>query len=168
MYIFGPKSKICYLWWDTPPTCTPSVVYMSAQMFRDPKSSNRIQISKINKNLTNQDITILFEDFKFVETAPPTHTHTYTPPTPRGGPPNLLEHDKTLTNQDISILFENLKFVNHPTQTQTHPPPKGDSQINWNVIKLEQIKIFQFCLKIWNLWRLPNLWVASCQITKIK
>ena len=29
----------------TPPTCMPSVVYMSAQMFRDPKSSNRIQIS---------------------------------------------------------------------------------------------------------------------------
>ena len=28
-----------------PPTCRPSVVYMSAQMFRDPKSSNRIQIS---------------------------------------------------------------------------------------------------------------------------
>ena len=29
----------------TPPTCTPIVVYMSVQMFRDPKSSNRIQIS---------------------------------------------------------------------------------------------------------------------------
>ena len=28
-----------------PLTCTPSVVYMSVQVFRDPKSSNRIQIS---------------------------------------------------------------------------------------------------------------------------
>ena len=40
----GPKVKyaICD---RTPPTCTPNVVYMSAQVFRDPKSSNRIQIS---------------------------------------------------------------------------------------------------------------------------
>ena len=30
---------------ETPITCTPIVVYMSVQMFRDPKSSNRIQIS---------------------------------------------------------------------------------------------------------------------------
>ena len=38
--------KVKYVICDgTPPTCTPSVVYMSAQMFRDPKSSNRIQIS---------------------------------------------------------------------------------------------------------------------------
>ena len=29
-----------------PPTCTPNVVYMSAQVFRDPKSLNRIQISR--------------------------------------------------------------------------------------------------------------------------
>ena len=68
----------------------------------------------------NQDITILFEDFKFLETAPPTHTHTYTHPPPWGDP-NLLEHDKTFMNQDISILFENLKFVSHPTP-DPHPP----------------------------------------------
>ena len=61
----------------------------------------------------------MFEDFKFVETAQQTHTHTYN--IPMGGPPNLLEHDKTLTNQDISILFENLRFVNHPTP-DPHPP----------------------------------------------
>ena len=34
--------------------------------------------SKVNKNLTNRDISILFEDFKFVEISPPTHTHTHT------------------------------------------------------------------------------------------
>ena len=128
--------------------------------------------SEVNKNLTNQDISILFEDFNFVETPPPTHNHIHTHPTPPtaiGGPPNLLKHDKTLTNQDISILFEDLKFVNHPTPhpptptpTPTYPthPQERDTQINWNLIKLERIKIFQFCLKIWNLWRLPHLWVG--------
>ena len=40
----GPKVKyaICD---ETPPIYTPSVVYLSAHMFRDPKSSNRIEIS---------------------------------------------------------------------------------------------------------------------------
>ena len=50
----------------------------------------------------------------------------------------------------------------HPLTTpHPHPPtpptPKGGTPgISQNLITLELIKIFQFCLKIWNLWRLPH------------
>ena len=40
------KKAICD---GTPPTYTPSVVYISVQVFRDPKSSNRIEISQFFK-----------------------------------------------------------------------------------------------------------------------
>ena len=44
------------------------------------------------------------------------------------------------------------------------PPPStlgGTPRISQNSITLELIKIFQFCLKIWNLWRLPHPWVGA-------
>ena len=46
--------------------------------------------------------------------------------------------------------------------TQPHPPtPQGCTpQISKNVIRLERIEIFQFRLKIWNLWRIPHSWVG--------
>ena len=49
-----------------------------------------------------------------------------------------------------------------PTQLHSHPPtPQGGTpQISKNTIKLEQIEIFQFRLKIWNLWRIPHPWVG--------
>ena len=51
----------------------------------------------------------------------------------------------------------------HPltTPTHIHPPlpPRGTPRISQNSIALELIKIFQFCLKILNLWRLPHPWV---------
>ena len=53
----------------------------------------------------------------------------------------------------------------HPptTPTHIHPtpyPPGGTPGISQNSIALELIKIFQFRLKIWNLWRLPHPWVV--------
>ena len=49
---------------------------------------------------------------------------------------------------------------NHPHPI--HPPPtsQGGPGISQNSIALELIEIFQFCLKIWNLWRLPHPWVG--------
>ena len=46
----------------------------------------------------------------------------------------------------------------------THPPtPQGGTppppQISKNTIRLERIEIFRFCLRIWNLWRIPHPWV---------
>ena len=46
------KSAICD---GTPTTCTPNVVNMSAQVFRDPKSLNRIEISLFVKFLLTFD-----------------------------------------------------------------------------------------------------------------
>ena len=48
-----------------------------------------------------------------------------------------------------------------PNPTPIHPPPRcGTPQISKNAIRLERIEIFRFCLKIWNLWRIPHLWVG--------
>ena len=47
-----------------------------------------------------------------------------------------------------------------PTQTPTHHPGGYPPQISKNAIRLEQIKIFRFRLKIWNLWRILHLWVG--------
>ena len=50
-----------------------------------------------------------------------------------------------------------------PPPTHIHPPPHppgGTPGISQNSIALELIEIFQFCLKIWNLWRLPHPWVG--------
>ena len=40
------------------------------------------------------------------------------------------------------------------------PTPRGTPRISQNSIALELIEIFQFCLKICNLWRLPHPWVV--------
>ena len=50
----------------------------------------------------------------------------------------------------------------HPPPTFTHPPTSqgGTTGISQNSIALELMEIFQFCLKIWNLWRLPHPWVG--------
>ena len=49
----------------------------------------------------------------------------------------------------------------HPPPPSIHPPPpRGTPGISQNSIALELIEIFQFCLKIWNLWRLPHPWVG--------
>ena len=50
-----------------------------------------------------------------------------------------------------------------PTPTPMHPsatPPGWTPRISKNSITLELIKIFQFRLKIWNLWRIPHPWVG--------
>ena len=51
-----------------------------------------------------------------------------------------------------------------PPPTHIHPPAPplrgGTPRINQNSIALELIEIFQFHLKIWNLWRLPHPWVG--------
>ena len=65
--------------------------------------------------------------------------------------------------ENISILFED------STSVETPPPMGGcmggwvgwwvgSGQITQNQINLDSIEIFQFSLKIYNLWRHPNLW----------
>ena len=44
--------------------------------------------------------------------------------------------------------------------TYPHSPRGRTPRISKISIRFELIKIFQFCLKIWNLWRLPHLGVG--------
>ena len=58
-----------------------------------------------------------------------------------------------------------------PTSTSTHTPTRASAQIIKCLIKLEQIKIIQFCLKIWDLCtfldlcRLGLVCIWGCPIT---
>ena len=54
------------------------------------------------------------------------------------------------------------QWVNHKS-----PPPMGGCMGQWvvsgqmtSLIKAELIDIIRFCLKIYDLWRHPNLWVG--------
>ena len=47
-----------------------------------------------------------------------------------------------------------------PPCTNLSPPRGWTPRISKNSITLELIKIFQFRLKIWNLWRIPHPWVG--------
>ena len=51
------------------------------------------------------------------------------------------------------------------THSHSYPPichpPGGTPGISQNSITLEVIKIFQFCLKIRNLWRILHPWVGA-------
>ena len=49
-----------------------------------------------------------------------------------------------------------------PSPPSTHLPPPGGwiPGISKNLITLALIKIFQFCLKIWNLWKISHPWVG--------
>ena len=68
-----------------------------------------------------------------------------------------------------------------PTHSYHYPSTVENPQISKNLINLELMKIIQFCLKIWNLWRPPpptyewvygllvgwvSSWMGSHQITK--
>ena len=48
----------------------------------------------------------------------------------------------------------------HPDAPICHPARGWTPRISKNSITLELIKIFQFRLKIWNLWRIPHPWVG--------
>ena len=123
--------------------------------------------SKFNSTWTNQDISILFEDLKSVETPPP-----------MGGciiwwlggwvggwvgwwvgsGQITKKFENCWLNQDNSILFEDLWFV------ETPPPMGGcgwlggwvgqwvgSGQMTKNLINLDLIEVIQFCLKIYDL-----------------
>ena len=51
-------------------------------------------------------------------------------------------------------------YLPHPHPPICHPPGGWTLRISKNSIMLELIKIFQFRLKMWNLWRIPHPWVG--------
>ena len=107
------------------------------------------------------------------------HVHGNTPHAPRPPPTHLLppqscrepktpKFNKSWTNWDNSILFEDSLPLNIPELINTitdHPgdphlpaphPRATETQIRRITITLEQIKIIQFCLKIWDPWTLQH------------
>ena len=179
MYLFGLKSKICYLWWHTP-TCRSNLIYMRAAKCRGHKSLNRIELSWFIQELFHfywfaVPTVPMFSPYclshphivSIIPTSSPSsphhpHTPIYLPPTP-----------STLCLHVVSVVpTSSLLFPCHPhiifmvpmssphPHIPTPPPthtPTGGPRISKNSIRFELIKTFQFFLKIWNLWRLPNL-----------
>ena len=46
--------------------------------------------------------------------------------------------------------------------TPTRTPQRGAPElVKFQFSRFELIEIFQFCLKIWSLWRLPHLWLGA-------
>ena len=82
--------------------------------------------SKFNSTWTNQDISILFEDLKSVETSPPMDGCTiwWVGGLMGGVRSKHLKFKNCCMNQDNSILFEDLWFVETP-------PPMGDTMGGW-------------------------------------
>ena len=152
----GPKVKyaICD---RTPPNCTPNVVYMSAQVFRDSGvpplwgvgvggwglDSVRMfgGVPRAHTCTHVRACAYMYKHVNFMQMAAPIGkswgipydiiAHACACAHMHGGPPKQTESDRV-----------------PPTSTHPHPPKGGDPRISQNSIALELIEIFQFCLKI--------------------
>ena len=144
-----------------------TIFYMSSGMFRGKESSNRIELSQLVQELLNLGVLGSLQLWGVgggwmgvgVVGGAPTHVHTHA---------HMHMHAHAcVENMIISCKWppplELGKSRGFPMMSyacvcvhSTHPhPPGGGPPISQNSIALELIEIFQFCLKIWNLWRLP-------------
>ena len=108
--------------------------------------------------------------------APPTHTHTHACMHAHAHVVNMIISCKWLSplGEFLGIPYDVIRECvcmhvhicgGHPLTTPHIYPPlytprRGTPGISQNSIALELIEIFQFHLKIWNLWRLPHPWVG--------
>ena len=161
-----------------------AIVYMSSGMFRGKESSNRIELSWLVQDLLNFGVLgslRLWGWGGWVDGGgggwgvPPTHMHMHAHArtctcgkhdnfmqmaTPIGGiPGNSLWCHMHVHVRACAHEWHAPSHHPHPIHPPTHPPG-GTPGIIQNSIALELIEIFQFCLKIWNLWRLPHPWVG--------
>ena len=121
-----------YLGWTT-------IVYMSSGVFRGKESSNRCA-----------------------------HARTYTMQmaAPIGGIPgnslwcHMCAHMHACMCVCVHVCRGHPLNTPHPHPPAPLPHREGTPGISQNSIALELIEIFQFCLKIWYLWRLPHGWGA--------
>ena len=175
--------------WGCPGWST--IVYMSSGMFRGKESSNRIELSRLVQDLLNFGVLgslqlwgwggWVYGGGGWLGDAPHTcaHVHTY-----------MHTHTRTCMHGKHDKIMQMVapnRFWGNPgdslwchtcvhmhawhvlgdsvtTPTPIHPPlhpPGGTPRISQNSIALELIEIFQFCLKIWNLWRLPHPWLGG-------
>ena len=145
---FGLKSKIHYLWWDTPHLQIKPTLYVWM----------RVQGSQIFK--WNWSISIHSRVIAFLVICCAHDPHIVS--TLSLLSPHCPHHPHIIPTVPTSSIWS----PHHPHSTLTYPlypptiPLRGDPGISKNSIRFELIEIFQFCLKIWNLWRLSHLWVG--------
>ena len=164
-----------------------AIVYMSWGMFRGKESSNRIELSRLVQDLLNFGVLGSLRLWGWggwvdggggwLGGAPHTCAHARTHTHTHACVVNMIIPCKWLPPLDLgkSQGFPMMSYVRvracahvggtlSPSPTPIHPPPHppgwGTPGISQNSIALELIEIFQFCLKIWNLWRLPHPWVG--------
>ena len=161
-----------------------AIVYMSSGIFRGKESSNRIELSPLVQDLLNFAVLApcgsgggggwmgVGGDWgcpPHMCTCTCTHAHIH------------VKHDnfnckwQPPLGESLGIPYDVIcvraymhmhVYVCGGTPNHPHPhpptphPPGGTPRISQNSIALELIKIFQFRLKIWNLWRLSHPWVG--------
>ena len=153
-------------------------------MFRGKESSNRIELSRLVQDLLNFGVSGSLRLWGWGGGwmgmgvgwgCPPhmcTHMHAHARvlnmiisckwPPPLG---NTWEFPM-MSYMHACMCMHVYVCVGHPLTTpHPHPPPHPlggwTPGISQNSIALELIEIFQFRLKIWNLWRLPHPWVGG-------
>ena len=148
-------------------------------MFRGKESSNRIELSRLVQDLLNFGVLGSLRLWGWGVDGwgwgvPPTHMHMHARTctcvkhdnfmqmaTPIGGIPGNSLWCHTRMCMCMCVCAHGWGAPSHhPPPTSTHPQPRGTPGISQNSIALELIEIFQFRLKIWNLWRLPHPWVG--------
>ena len=162
-----------------------AIVYMSSGMFRGKESSNRIELSRLVQDLLNFGVlgSLWLGGWRGGWMGvgggwgvPPTHMHMHGHAHTRtcGKHDNFMQMAAPIGGIPGNSLWCHTHMhvracahgwdapSHHPPPPSTHPstPQGGTPRIIQNSIALEQIEIFQFCLKIWNLWRLPHPWVG--------
>ena len=154
-------------------------------MFRGKESSNRIKLSRLVQDLLNFGVLGSLQLWgsgggsRGGWGVPPTHVHLHacTHMYAQARVANMIMSCKWLLPLDFwGIPGNSLWCHAHahvcmctcvggtlsppPPPPPCPHPPGGILGISQNSRVLELIKIFQFCLKIWNLCRLPHQWVG--------
>ena len=160
-----------------------AIVYMSSGMFRGKESSNRIELSWLVQELLNFGVSgsLRLWGVGGGWGVPHTHVHTHAHARPHmhahacmvnmiisckwlpplgesmGIPYDVIHTCMCMCVHACTCMCTCVGGTPSPPPTHIHPPPHppgGTPRISLNSIALELIEIFQFCLKIWNLWRL--------------
>ena len=155
-------------------------------MFRGKESSNRIELSRLVQDLLNFGVSGSLRLWGWGSGwmgvgggwgVPLTHVHMHAHAHTQARMVNMIISCKwpPLLGEYLGIPYDVIHACmcmhacacgwgapsHHPPSPSTHPPPPwGNPRIIQNLIALELIEIFQFCLKIWNMLRLPHPWVV--------
>ena len=157
-----------------------AIVYMSSGMFRGKKSSNIIELSRLVQDLLNFGVlgSLWLWGWGWVNGGggwlgvPCTyvHMHMHACTCMHGKHDNFMQMAVPIGGIPGNSVWCHTHMCMHVHMCWGHPlttphsdpppPPRGTPRISENSISLVLIEIFQFRLKIWNLWRIPHPWVG--------